>query len=53
MTVKLEETKAETKEKLKIQTEEADSLERELNSLKSTLYAKFGDRINLETEKDE
>ncbi|ETN68955.1 hypothetical protein RB195_003348 [Necator americanus] len=52
MTSKLDQLREETEQKIKQLTDENDSSQKEMENLKRTLYAKFGDRINLESGKD-
>ncbi|KAK6016617.1 hypothetical protein OSTOST_17898 [Ostertagia ostertagi] len=52
MTTKLEQLKETTENTIKELTAQNESSQKEMETLKRTLYAKFGDRINLESEKD-
>ncbi|KIH64969.1 prefoldin subunit [Ancylostoma duodenale] len=52
MTSKLDQLKEETEQKIKDLTAQNSSSQQEMGELKRTLYAKFGDRINLESDKD-
>ncbi|KAK6050610.1 hypothetical protein COOONC_11885 [Cooperia oncophora] len=52
MATKLEQLKETTEETIKKLTAQNESSQSEMETLKRTLYAKFGDRINLEAEKD-
>ncbi|EYB85260.1 hypothetical protein Y032_0302g1874 [Ancylostoma ceylanicum] len=52
MTSKLDQLKEETEQKIKDLTAQNASSQQEMGELKRTLYAKFGDRINLESDKD-
>ncbi|RCN51703.1 prefoldin subunit [Ancylostoma caninum] len=52
MTSKLDQLKEETEQKIKELTAQNASSQQEMGELKRTLYAKFGDRINLESDKE-
>ncbi|KAK5981623.1 hypothetical protein GCK32_020965, partial [Trichostrongylus colubriformis] len=52
MTTKLEQLKEMTEKSISELKAQNASHQKEMDDLKRTLYAKFGDRINLESDKD-
>ncbi|VDK68795.1 unnamed protein product [Cylicostephanus goldi] len=52
MTSKLDQLKEETEMRINDLTARNSASQKEMENLKRVLYAKFGDRINLESEKD-
>ncbi|CAI4227542.1 unnamed protein product [Auanema sp. JU1783] len=53
LNAKLETVKTELESDSDKKKEKSSGIAEELDQLKKTLYAKFGDRINLETDKDD
>ncbi|KHN74144.1 Prefoldin subunit 4 [Toxocara canis] len=53
MEAKLEKMRNDLKAKIDSMSETNEKLQSEMNLLKSKLYGKFGDSINLETDKDD
>ena len=53
MTEKLEQVKEQSQETLDDKQAASTKISAEMDQIKKVLYAKFGDHINLETDKDE